>query len=250
MSNAMTITHLLLDIEGTTCPVSFVADVLFPYARAAIPDFLNTHGQDPEIRQLIKDVESAWRNDSSPEAVALPEACQEQQGAARVAPYLQHLIDRDVKLTALKDLQGRIWRFGYASGALVAPLFSDVAESLPRWHQEGFTLAVYSSGSVPAQQLLYGHSTAGDLRPLFSHWFDTRIGSKQEPASYSAIAEQMKAAAQQVLFISDALSELEAASAAGMAVLFSDREGNPGRDSGRFERINDYRRLNPAHGPE
>jgi enolase-phosphatase E1 len=246
----MTITHLLLDIEGTTCPVSFVAEVLFPYARAAIADFLNSHHQDPEIQQLAHDVETAWLKDTTPEAAALRQDCSELEGVARIAPYLQQLIDRDVKLTALKDLQGRIWRAGYTSGALEAPLFSDVAESLHRWHQEGFTLAVYSSGSVPAQKLLYGYSTAGDLQPLFSHWFDTRIGGKQEPASYTAIAEQMKVAVAQVLFISDALGELEAASMAGMAVLFSDREGNPGRDRGRFERIDDYRRLNPAYGPQ
>ena len=246
----MTITHLLLDIEGTTCPVSFVADVLFPYARAAIPDFLISQAQDPEIQQLAQEVESAWLKDTAAEAMALRQDDSQLQGLARIAPYLQLLIDCDVKLTALKDLQGRIWRAGYANGALVAPLFSDVAESLQRWHQEGFTLAVYSSGSVPAQQLLYGHSTAGDLRPLFSHWFDTRIGIKQEQESYIAIAKQMKVEATQVLFISDALSELEAASRAGMAVLFSDREGNPGRDNGRFERIDDYRRLNPAHATQ
>lgn len=246
----MTITHLVLDIEGTTCPVSFVAEVLFPYARAAIPEFLIEHAQDPDIQRLAQEVELAWLKDTAPEAIALHQGCNGLEGVARTAPYLQLLIDRDVKLTALKDLQGRIWRAGYASGALVAPLFGDVAESLYRWHQEGFTLGVYSSGSVPAQQLLYAHSTDGDLRSLFSHWFDTRIGVKQESTSYSAIAFQMEVEASQVLFISDAISELEAASRAGMAVLFSDREGNPGRDNGRFERIDDYRRLNPAHGPE
>ena len=246
----MSITHLLLDIEGTTCPVTFVAEVLFPYARAEIPDFLSSHGMDPEIQRLAGDVEAAWIEDAHPQSVALRQQCAERQDAARVAPYLQQLIDRDVKLTALKDLQGRIWRSGYASGELVAPLFSDVAESLKRWHQAGFTLGVYSSGSVPAQQLLYGHCTAGDLQPLFSYWFDTRVGSKQEAPSYAAIAVQMQVAAHHVLFISDALSELEAAASAGMQVLFSDRDGNPGRDSGRFERISDYHRLNPANGSQ
>jgi enolase-phosphatase E1 len=167
-----------------------------------------------------------------------------------VAAYLQDLIDRDVKLTALKDLQGQIWRNGYEKRELVAPLYSDVAEALERWHQARLVLAVYSSGSVPAQQLLYGHSTAGDLRAFFSHWFDTRVGSKQLELSYRSIAEQMQVAPEQILFISDCLKELEAAASAGMSVLFSDRDGNPGRDSGGFERINDYRRLNPAHGPQ
>lgn len=246
----MSITHLLLDIEGTTCPVSFVAQVLFPYARSAMPGFLETHAQDPEILSLIEQSENAWRADPHPKAAALGQPSPGQRDVQGVAAYLQDLIDRDVKLTALKDLQGRIWRQGYASGELVAPLYSDVAESLQRWHSEGFVLAVYSSGSVPAQQLLYGHSAAGDLRSLFSHWFDTRVGSKQEQLSYQAIAEQMQSAPEQILFISDSLSELEAAAAAGLRVLFSDRDGNPARDSGRFERISDYRRLNPANGSQ
>lgn len=246
----MSITHLLLDIEGTTCPVSFVAEVLFPYARSAMPDFLNAHAEDPEIQSLIEQSEQAWREDSHPSAVALGQPSAERTNLETVAAYLQDLIDRDVKFTALKDLQGRIWRQGYASGELVAPLYSDVAESLQRWHSEGFVLAVYSSGSVPAQQLLYGHCAAGDLRSLFSHWFDTRVGSKQEQRSYESIAEQMRCAPEQILFISDSLSELEAAAAAGLRVLFSDREGNPARESGRFERISDYRRLNPANGSQ
>jgi enolase-phosphatase E1 len=246
----MNITHLLLDIEGTTCPVSFVAEVLFPYAKNAMPAFLASHAEDPEIQHLLEEAEQAWQNDSHPTARALLSQSSEDSGSAGVAAYLQDLIDRDVKLTALKDLQGRIWRNGYEKKELVAPLYSDVAESLERWHQAGLVLAVYSSGSVPAQQLLYGHSTAGDLRALFSHWFDTRVGSKQLELSYRSIAEQMQVAPEQILFISDSLRELEAADSAGMPVLFSDRDGNPGRDSGRFERINDYRRLNPAHGPQ
>jgi enolase-phosphatase E1 len=104
-------------------------------------------------------------------------------------------------------------------------------------------LAVYSSGSVAAQQLLYGHSTEGDLRSLFSHWFDTRTGAKQEVASYRAISEEMGVGGSKVLFISDSLLECEAAHAAEMQVLFSDREGNPGRDNGQFERIRSYEDL-------
>jgi enolase-phosphatase E1 len=246
----MSITHLLLDIEGTTCPVSFVAAVLFPYARKAIPGFLAAHAKDPEIEDLVAQVAEAWLNDDHPRALALRNQSTRQETSTGVAAYLQDLIDRDVKLTALKDLQGRIWQIGYAQGELVAPLYSDVAESLQRWHRIGLVLAVYSSGSVPAQQLLYEHSSGGDLRPLFSYWFDTRAGSKQNEGSYRSIAEQMGVAPADVLFISDSLGELEAATSAGMAVLFSDREGNPGRDSGAFERIADYRRLYPANGSQ
>jgi enolase-phosphatase E1 len=248
----MAITHLLLDIEGTTCPVSFVADVLFPYARRQLHSFLAANGGDPEVAQLVQQVQEAWAADSAPEAMQLLQSAAStgdiRTDPTAVVPYLQWLIDHDVKLTALKDLQGRIWKAGYSSGELVAPLFADVPEALQRWHQQGYTLAVYSSGSVPAQQLLYAHSQAGDLRPLFSHWFDTRIGPKQRRESYQAIAAAMQVPTSEVLFISDALSELLAADAAGMPVLFSDREGNPARDSGSFERIHSYSTLEPRHG--
>lgn len=249
----MAITHLLLDIEGTTCPVSFVAEVLFPFARGALPGYLARHGHTPDVAALVQAVEEAWRHDTNPEAQALlTQAASEadETAAQRVVPYLQWLIDSDIKLTALKDLQGRVWADGYGNGTITAPLFDDVAEALGRWHRQGMVLAVYSSGSVPAQQLLYRHSQHGDLSSLFSHWFDTRIGAKQHTESYTQIAGAMGVKPQQVLFISDALPELEAAHGAGMAVLLSDRPGNPNRDSGPFERISDYSQLHPGHGPQ
>lgn len=239
----MAITHLLLDIEGTTCPVSFVAEVLFPYARQALGPFLQRYGAEPEVAALLQEVEAAWRQDPNPEAQALGKT-------GDLGAYLEWLIDHDIKLTPLKDLQGRIWADGYGSGAITAPLFADVAEALRRWHGAGLQLAVYSSGSVPAQQLLYRHSNSGDLTGLFSHWFDTRVGAKQQPDSYRKIAEAMGVEPSGVLFISDALAELEAAHGAGMAVLLSDRPGNPNRDSGPFERISDYSQLHPGHGPQ
>ena len=243
----MPITHVLLDIEGTTCPVSFVAEVMFPYASAKLGSYLQANADEPDVAKLIEAVDQAWAEDPHAEAQALRSAqAAETARAEAVVPYLQSLIARDVKLTPLKDLQGRIWRAGYASGELVAPLFSDVPAALQHWHQAGVVLAVYSSGSVAAQQLLYGHCQAGDLRGLFSHWFDTRTGPKQESESYSAIALAMGCAAEQVLFISDSLAELQAAHTAGMAALFSDRHGNPGRDSGPFERISDYTHLDTA----
>ena len=246
----MAITHLLLDIEGTTCPVSFVADVLFPYARQRLGPYLADHAGEDDITLLVQDVWRAWRDDQHPEARGLlqrvhaePADLSPTEAAAAIVPYLGWLIDHDIKVTALKDLQGRIWRAGYSSGAIVAPVFEDVPQALKDWHQQGFVLAVYSSGSVPAQQLLYGHSQAGDLRGLFSHWFDTRTGAKQESASYTAIAAAMGCDPAQVLFISDALAELDAADRAGLAVIFSDRLGNPGRYSGLFERFNNYNQL-------
>jgi len=240
------ISHLLLDIEGTTCPVSFVAEVLFPYAAQQLPTFLQSQANDPTVQQLLADVQKAWLSDADPDAESLWQEAQEQQQSATLAAsmaYFQLLIKQDRKLTALKDLQGLIWRVGYSAGELVAPLFPDVAAALQNWHQEGIVLGVYSSGSVEAQKLLYGHCNAGDLTPLFSHWFDTRIGAKQAAESYQQIAKVMNCATTETLFVSDALAECEAAAAAGMQVLFSRRAGNPQQEPGSFQNISTYADL-------
>jgi enolase-phosphatase E1 len=248
--------HILLDIEGTTCPVSFVTNVLFPYARERLVDYLVRHDQKPDMQQLLGELQKAWQQEQHPEArellLAAPLSAADTTGenttssgaAAAVVsgqalvPYLHWLIRQDRKLTAWKDLQGRIWEEGYARGDLKADLFDDVLPALRRWKQSGLELSVYSSGSVAAQQLLYGHSLDGDVRDLFSHWFDTRIGIKQEVESYQRILETLGCMADEVLFISDAIGELQAAEAAGMQVAFSDRDGNPERDPGRFPSIN------------
>jgi enolase-phosphatase E1 len=240
------ISHLLLDIEGTTCPVDFVAGTLFPYARERLGNFLRSRGEEPAVRALVKEVEAAWRVDPDPKAKALrldPAAAAMSSQPEGVLPYLQWLIREDRKLTALKELQGLVWADGYASGELTAPLFSDVPEALRSWYRQGWILAVYSSGSVAAQQLLYGFSNAGDLRTLFDHWFDTRIGGKQSGDSYTTIANSMAVHPASVLFVSDAVAELEAAASAGMQVIFSDREGNPQRDPGPYPWISSFSQL-------
>jgi enolase-phosphatase E1 len=232
---------VLLDIEGTTCPVSFVAETLFPYAREALGPYLERHGDRGDLQALLQELWNGWANETDPEAVALRLQHPETPNAPHnLVPYLHWLIRRDRKDAALKELQGMVWAEGYALGALQGPLFADVPAALRRWHGQGLDLAVYSSGSVAAQQLLYGHSSAGDLRALFSHWFDTRTGPKQEASSYLRIVEVLGMAPASVLFISDAIAELNAAAAAGLQVLFSDRPGNPQRDAGGFERIGDY----------
>lgn len=237
---------ILLDIEGTTCPVSFVASVLFPYARERLASYLDINHGDPEVQELLAATQAALAVDPNPEVQALQqvspipanqEQLQPEQTNAPLVAYLQWLIDHDIKFPALKELQGRIWASGYACGDLIAPLFDDVAPILRRWHRDGYQLAVYSSGSVAAQQLLYRHSNNGNLEGLFSHWLDTRTGPKQQSASYGAIAKMLMLEPAQILFVSDAIAELEAASAVGMAVHFSDREGNPARAPGPFMAI-------------
>ncbi|MCP9886826.1 acireductone synthase [Cyanobium sp. ATX 6A2] len=230
---------LLLDIEGTTCPVTFVSDTLFPYAAEAMEGFLQREApRRAEVRELLNAVEQSWLSDSDPAATALRKG-----SPTDVAAYLRQLIQRDSKLPALKELQGLVWRAGYANAALVAPLFADVAEALRRWKAAGLGLAVYSSGSTAAQQLLYSHSNAGDLSTIFSHWFDTRMGPKHQSESYAAIATRMELEPKNILFISDSTAECRAAQVAGMQVLFSSRSGNPNRESEGFTTISNFGQL-------
>jgi enolase-phosphatase E1 len=245
------IRHVLLDIEGTTCPVRFVSETLFPYAAERMAGFLQTRGEESTVRELVAQVVQAWRDDPHPTAQALWQvASGHASSASSVLPYLRWLIEEDRKLTPLKDLQGLIWEEGYASGALQGPLYPDVAPALRRWRQAGLDLAVYSSGSVRAQQLIYGHSNAGDLRGLFQHWFDTRIGSKQESASYHQIVRLLGAQAGSVLFISDSIPELKAATASGLAVRLCDRGDSPtgAMASEGFPVIQSFDGLNPDLG--
>jgi enolase-phosphatase E1 len=232
------IQHVLLDIEGTTCPVNFVSDTLFPFANDHLLSYLKHHQTEPTIRSLIAEIQIAWQEDSSTEARALAKSI--QQIRTPTAPsrqieltpeeaclYLKWLIQQDRKLTPLKELQGMIWEEGYQQGQLVAPLFPDVPDALYRWHQAGRILSVYSSGSIQAQKLLYSFSNVGDLSHLFSSWFDTRTGPKNEAASYLSIAKHLQTKPEHIVFISDSPSELSAARSAAVHSIFSRRPGNP-----------------------
>ena len=158
--------HVLLDIEGTTCPVSFVGEVLFPYAKQQMPVFLADQAESPNVQALLDQVFDAWDQDSDPEATSLRQRYWGKDSKAAVS-YLWLLIKNDRKFTPLKELQGLIWRQGYDQGLLKAPLYADVPEALGRWLKAGLKLSVYSSGSINAQKLLYQHSTYGDLSNLF-----------------------------------------------------------------------------------
>jgi len=199
---------ILTDIEGTTSSISFVKDVLFPYARRALPGFVQAHGHEPEVRRWLDAV-----------AVEIGGACQD----ALVVETLQGWIDQDRKHTALKALQGMVWQAGYASADFTAHIYPDAAPTLERWHALGLPLYVYSSGSVPAQKLFFGHSDAGDLTGLFSGWFDTEVGGKREAASYTSIAEAIGERPHDILFLSDVVEELDAAREAGLQTVLVDR---------------------------
>lgn len=244
--NREPVRHILLDIEGTTCPIEFVSEILFPFATERMESFLMEQSHNVMVTQLRLQVEDAWEKDPDPAAQELRlqlmhdaskthQAYTSQPSTAiagkpaddstlkPTAAYLRWLIQTDRKLPALKELQGMIWEEGYRSGTLKGPLFEDVAPALYRWHTAGLKLSVYSSGSVKAQRLLYQHSSAGDLRHLFIQWFDTRLGSKHDPSSYAAIAKHLESPCAQILFISDSPAELQAAETAGYQLLLSTR---------------------------
>lgn len=240
--------QVLLDIEGTTCPVHFVSETLFPYATAKLGEFLEERKEDVVVQKLLSQVAQAWEEDPDPVAHSLLEASPvNARPSKRMLPYLLWLIEQDRKLTPLKDLQGLVWEEGYECGALRGPLYPDVGPALRRWRDAGLGLAVYSSGSVKAQQLIYGHSSAGDLRPLFQHWFDTRIGSKLEPDSYMRISTALNTNPHSILFISDSIGELKAARESGLAVLRCNRNGSllDQADSREFKTIGSFDKLEP-----
>jgi enolase-phosphatase E1 len=222
--------------------VSFVGEVLFPYAKQQMPAFLADQAENPIVQELLIQVFEAWDKDTDNEAAALRQRyCQNDSKAA--VSYLDWLIEKDRKLTPLKELQGLIWRQGYDQGLLKAPLYADVPEALERWHSAGLELSTYSSGSINAQKLLYRHSSYEDLSILFRSWFDTNIGSKVSSQSYTKIAEALKSSPEQIVFISDRKSELIAAAEAGVKVLFSQRVDNPETDNGNFIAVNNYADL-------
>lgn len=207
----MAIKAVLTDIEGTTSAVSFVFDVLFPFAARHLPDFLRQHAERPEVDVQLR----AVRLDSG-EPLADIE---------RVIEILLQWIAEDRKATPLKALQGMVWEQGYQAGQLKGHVYPDAVEALKRWHQEGVELYVYSSGSIQAQRLIFGCSEAGDLSPLFSGYFDTTSGPKREVKSYRTISEAINYPAGDILFLSDIVEELDAARAAGMATCGLTRDG-------------------------
>lgn len=211
---------VLLDIEGTTSSIDFVHEVMFPYARQHLAGFLETQAEHPELpaclQQLGKDLgkPAGWSEQPLPRL--FPEV---------IAGVLA-LMDGDVKATGLKQLQGMIWKQGFESGQLVSHLYEDVLPALQHWQSLGLRLAVYSSGSIAAQRLFFGHTRSGDLLPLFCAHFDTTTGPKKEAASYRAIASDLGLPPEAIVFISDVPEELQAASEAGLQTVLSVRPGN------------------------
>jgi len=214
----MAIQAIVTDIEGTTSSIDFVHQTLFPYAKRRIGDFIRDHAAESRVQEQLRAV-AELEGHSGAELPAI-----EVLGAA-----LERWIDEDRKATPLKALQGMIWAEGYAAGELKGHVYADTPDYLRRWHAQGLKLYVYSSGSVEAQKLIFGYTEYGDLTPLFSGYFDTRIGAKREMAAYQSILANIGLPGESVLFLSDIGEELNAARAAGLRTcqLLRDEKAKP-----------------------
>ncbi|KAI1777711.1 enolase-phosphatase E1 [Hypoxylon cercidicola] len=214
MAASTSVKVVLLDIEGTVCPISFVKDVLFPYALKVLPDTLESQWDNPDFAK--------YRN-------AFPSEYSSSKDALEA--HVRDLVEKDVKISYLKSLQGYLWEEGYASGDLKAPLFPDVATKLSEWRHRGLMIMIYSSGSVAAQKLLFKHTNAAptsDLTPQIADWFDTvNAGLKTDPSSYKTIASKHpELLPDEWLFLSDNVKEVDAAIEAGMRSVVVQRPGN------------------------
>ena len=210
---------VLLDVEGTTTPVDFIFRVLFPHAHARVGEFLGAHASDPDVARDV----TGLRDEHARDAATGLNPPTWDGSAATAAPYARWLMDQDRKLTALKALQGKIWAEGYAQGRLRGQVYDDVPPALARWTRSGRRVAIFSSGSVLAQKLIFGHSDHGDLTPFLSAYFDTTTGAKREAESYRRIASALGALASSGLFVSDVVAELDAAREAGLATALAVR---------------------------
>ena len=213
----MTSSAVLLDIEGTTTPIAFVHDVLFPYARVRLGAWLTAHRASPDAVEILEALAREHTDDRGRDATVPIWMNDDEAGRHTSAlAYLGWLMDRDRKSPALKRLQGLVWDDGYRAGALRGELYPDVAPAFRRWHEAGKAIAIYSSGSELAQRCLFGTAPDGDLRPFIAHFFDTRVGAKADAASYTRIASALDRDPRSMLFVSDAVPELvRGAEAAG-----------------------------------
>ncbi len=207
----------MTDIEGTTSSLSFVKDVLFPYARERMARFVRAHANDPAVRGLLDDARQLIGGRADDEEVIV---------------QLIQWIDEDKKVTPLKALQGMIWEQGYKQGDFKGHVYEDAVRNLKQWHARGIRLYVFSSGSVQAQKLLFAHTGYGDLTPLFSGYFDTTVGAKKEASAYHKIAQTIGFTPGDILFLSDIKEELDAAHEAGMRTAWLLRDSTPGGVAG------------------
>ncbi len=223
----LNVSAILLDIEGTTTPIEFVYEVLFPFAHQHARDFIRQHRKSADVQadiaalrlEYLADSERgsetpAWQDDS------------DDSWLESVTAYVHWQMKLDRKSTALKSLQGKIWEAGYLSGRLLGQVYPDVPAAFARWRKQEKQIYIYSSGSILAQKLLFAHASDGDLSGYINDYFDTTTGAKTAPASYHAIAERVALPAREILFLSDVTAELDAAREADVRTTLCVRPGN------------------------
>jgi len=244
MANGTSIRGILLDIEGTTTPISFVHEVLFPYARTHVKDYLDANFDSAETVSQLERLREEHARDVQ-QGQKPPALVSGPLDAAidSVVAYVHWLIERDRKSPGLKSLQGRIWEQGYLDGSLTAPLFPDVLSALKTARSVGLKVAIFSSGSIFAQKLLFAHTDAGDISQLIDGYFDTITGPKTASESYRQIALALGLAPNEVIFISDVIAELDAARSVGMQTRLCVRPGNQPQPAGRHEVIKSLDQL-------
>ena len=221
---------ILLDVEGTTSSIDFVHDVLFGYAKEHVATFLQEHSHDPKVYEIAQTLAQETGLDAD---------IRSSSGCTQVVLATIDLMNKDVKSTPLKALQGIIWKTGFQSGQLVAHVFDDVPPSLASWSTSGIDIRIYSSGSIEAQKLFFGHTAAGDLTQHLRGHYDTTTGPKREQESYSKIANDIRVKPEHILFLSDIGAELDAARASGMNTGATIRPGNQ-----PFESLYDHEQIN------
>ncbi len=231
----MTTPHLLLDIEGTTTAIDYVYSVLFPYADEHLNEYVFGLPDSDELAGHAAAFQAQFEADAAAgvNAVAIPVGAGDTQRQAIVDAARLHM-KTDRKTTALKALQGRVWRSGYMKGQLRGHVYDDVPVAFRRWAAAGHTLHIYSSGSVEAQRLIFGHSIAGDLTPLLTQYFDTTTGPKKEAGSYRKIASELGVSPADVTFFTDNGDEAAAARDSGMRVVVVRRPDDPSPAPGGF----------------
>ena len=222
---------ILMDIEGTTTEIRFVHDVLFPYSYERLGSFLEEHQGDPRVEQILGEAVRLHRTQTG-----------ENLETKAIVPVLRAWIDQDRKVTPLKELQGRIWEEGYRQGHYQAHVYDDVVHAWETWRGRGLRLAIYSSGSVDAQKLLFEHTKFGNLCSYLEAYFDTTVGSKKDQSSYQTICHQLGVTTERVLFLSDVVDELRAARQVGMSAVLVDRADGAAHH-GEFPVINSFNEL-------
>jgi enolase-phosphatase E1 len=219
---------VVLDIEGTTTPIEFVYDALFPFARRSFPSYIREHLDMPGLHEPLARLREEWMEDvSRGESPPRWQDDDREERISGIAAYATWLMDRDRKSPPLKTLQGEIWARAYEDGTLRGEVFPDVPAALARWRAGGIDVAIYSSGSVLAQQMLFRTTAQGDLTAYISAFFDTSVGPKVAPESYRRIAATLDCAPESLLFISDTPAELRAARTAEWEVLLCRRQRHP-----------------------